>query len=230
MLYHDHGLGKAFTTYADYYGDNVDEDALAYLENSDVSYDGVYCSHFVEHLPVDAVQRLLQSMAERMADDGVVVLVFPDPESIRSQLLGFWRDPEHVRFYHPELVITMAATVGLELEWSSYEAQPHRVVPFAEVPPQVAPTAPLPPFTAGPEHDQYGLLERLLQRLGLVTERRVRGLEQRLQQWSELLHNESQRYMAASEQLQQRTDTLWDVNQTWAWNDNVTIRLRKAAR
>ena len=31
MLYHDHGLGKAFTSYDDYYGDNVDEDALAYL-------------------------------------------------------------------------------------------------------------------------------------------------------------------------------------------------------
>ncbi len=31
MLYHDHGLGKAFTSYDDYYGDNVDEDALTYL-------------------------------------------------------------------------------------------------------------------------------------------------------------------------------------------------------
>lgn len=31
MLYRDHGLGKAFTSYEDYYNDNVDEDALAYL-------------------------------------------------------------------------------------------------------------------------------------------------------------------------------------------------------
>jgi len=31
MLYLDHGLGKAFTEYADYFGDNVDEDALTYL-------------------------------------------------------------------------------------------------------------------------------------------------------------------------------------------------------
>jgi len=31
MLYHDHGLGKAFTSYDDYFGGNVDEDALAYL-------------------------------------------------------------------------------------------------------------------------------------------------------------------------------------------------------
>ena len=31
MLYLDHGLGKAFTSYDDYFGDNVDEDAVAYL-------------------------------------------------------------------------------------------------------------------------------------------------------------------------------------------------------
>ena len=217
--------------YARGMGLDVDnEDALVYLENTNVCHDGIYCSHFVEHLPIEMVQRLLQLMADRLSAGGMLVLVFPDPESIRSQLLGFWRDPEHVRFYHPELVITMAATVGLELEWSSHDAQPHRVVPFAEVPPQVTPTAPLSPFTADPGQGQRGLLERVLGRLGLVTERRFRNLEQRLQQWSELLHNESRRYIAASEQLQQRTDTLWDVNQTWVWNDNVTIRLRKAAR
>ena len=31
MLYHDHGLGKAFTHYDDYFGPNVDDDAFAYL-------------------------------------------------------------------------------------------------------------------------------------------------------------------------------------------------------
>ena len=32
MLYRDHGLGKPFTRYDDYFGDNVDEDAVAYLK------------------------------------------------------------------------------------------------------------------------------------------------------------------------------------------------------
>jgi len=31
MLYRDHGLGRAFMSYDDYFNDNVDEDALAYL-------------------------------------------------------------------------------------------------------------------------------------------------------------------------------------------------------
>jgi 1,4-alpha-glucan branching enzyme len=32
MLYLDHGLGKAFSSYDDYFGDNVDDDAVAYLQ------------------------------------------------------------------------------------------------------------------------------------------------------------------------------------------------------
>ena len=31
MLYYDHGLGKAFTNYDDYFGSNVDDDAFSYL-------------------------------------------------------------------------------------------------------------------------------------------------------------------------------------------------------
>ena len=33
MLYHDHGLGKSFTSYDDYFGDDVDKDALVYLSD-----------------------------------------------------------------------------------------------------------------------------------------------------------------------------------------------------
>lgn len=32
MLYYDHGLGKAFTSYDDYFGGNVDQDAVTYLQ------------------------------------------------------------------------------------------------------------------------------------------------------------------------------------------------------
>jgi SAM-dependent methyltransferase len=204
------------------------DDALAYLENAAVSFDGIYCSHFVEHLPIEVVQRVLQLMAKRLARGGVLVLVFPDPESIRSQLLGFWRDPEHVRFYHPELITSMAATLGLELEWSSYADQPHRVVPFTDIPAPVLQAAPLPPFPATVNTDGYGLVERLLQKCGFVSERRLRGLEERLAAWSSALEYQSWQYVEASSQLEARTSTLWDVNQTWAWNDNVTLRFRKS--
>jgi O-antigen chain-terminating methyltransferase len=154
-------------------------------------------------------------------------MVFPDPESVRSQLLGFWRDPEHIRFYHWELIAAIAATFGLEVEWSSHSEQPHRVVPFAVNPPLVRQSNHLPPF---PEEKKLGALslkEKFLRKLGLVTERRIHQMEQRLLEWSRMLEDQSRDYVIASKQLEERTDSLWDVNQTWAWNDNVTLRLRK---
>jgi hypothetical protein len=55
----------------------------------------------------------------------------------------------------------------------------------------------------------------------------LRGLEERLAAWSSALEHQSRQYVEASKQLEVLTSTLWDVNQTWAWNDNVTLRFRK---
>lgn len=202
----------------------VNEDALAYLGGgAGEDFDAVHCSHFIEHLPADALTRLLELLFKRLPAGGLLVLVFPDPESIRSQLLGFWRDPEHVRFYHPELVAAMAMACGFELESSSYDEQPHRVVSFAEDPPALPALAPVAgaASAAGPA----GPVERFLRLLGLATARRVDALEERLEGLTAGLRGQA----GMSQSLAARTDVLWDINRTWAWNDNVTLRLRKPA-
>jgi len=177
-------------------------DALDYLQRAgehaaSLAFDGVYCSHFVEHLPVDVVQTLLARLARLLPPDGTLVLAFPDPESIRSQLLGFWRDPEHVRFYHPELVATLASAHGFDLEWSSYHEQPHEVVPFA------------------------------LATLGLVPAREHRQLARRIDRLQAALDVTLDQQRRAIAALTDRTDQLWAVNRTWAWNDNAVLKLRK---
>lgn len=202
-------------------------DALEFLDQTRDNFEGVFCSHFLEHLPFEAVQRILQLIARRMIKGGILVLVFPDPESIRSQLLGFWRDPEHVRFYHPELIALIAATVGFELEWSSYLEQPHSAPPFAAhpVPLQRVGTPPLLSAAKGASPRSFG--ERVLQRLGLVTHERFLRLEDRLSEWSSEMALYFRQHAKFDEQLEDRTNMLWSVNQTWSWNDNVTLRLRK---
>lgn len=192
----DYGRGMGLTI--------VTADALEYLADTQQVYDGIYCAHFVEHLPFAQVQVLIERLARRLASGGTLVLVFPDPESIRSQLLGFWRDPEHVRFYHPELVISLARSQGLICDWTSYHEQPHYVEPFALEPPPLDLLQRPPP----------GWADRLLALLGLASARRV---EQLLDQ-----------QVRINSQLQKRTDALWAVNRTWAWNDNVALRLKKA--
>ena len=192
-------------------------DALTYLETAE-GFDGIFCSHFVEHLPFDGVDRLLQLVGAALPPGGRAVFAFPDPESIRSQLLGFWRDPEHVRFYHPDLIETVALAHGLRLTWSTYHDRPHRVVPFPETPPEVPlpPAAAVPPAELGVPAPAGGLRHRL---------RRLLGLEEAAALRAELANVRAE--LAAQRQalqaLRERTDTLWDVNQTWAWDDNAVL-------
>lgn len=110
-------------------------DAATFLEDSAEAFDAIHCSHVVEHLAWPDLTDLMQRLAAAVATNGVIVLVFPDPESIRSQLLGFWRDPDHVRFYHPDVIATLAESCGLTVDFNSQRSTERKVVPFAMTPP-----------------------------------------------------------------------------------------------
>ncbi len=224
--------------------DVYESDALDWLERHPCSYDGIYCSHFVEHLAIDGVERLLHLMARALRPGGRVVLVFPDPESIRSQLLGFWRDPEHVRFYHPELIELIGRSLGLDCVWHSHrEGVTHDVVAFPSAPSvdglppdgvrDSPPPPPVQPSTAARRGLARGLRTHILQFLGLAPASTVRRLEDRL--------HASERHLAALETtlaqsretlacIREDTRRLWQVNQTWAWEDNAVLVLRRQER
>lgn len=174
-------------------------DALEFLAHRTGQYDGLYCSHFVEHLPIDAVQRLIHLCAQALQPGGVAVFTFPDPESIRSQLLGFWRDPEHVRFYHPELIETLAQVHGLQAEFNSQQILGRKVGPFSLQPPLATP-APLAPNS---------WWSRWVKAMGLASAGDMAALGEQ------------------NKHQQQLIEQLWQVNQTWAWEDNVVLCFRK---
>lgn len=196
-------------------------DALNFLRSDQRGFDGIYCSHFIEHLPFDAVRELVSRMASALNPGGVLLLVFPDPESIRAQLLGFWRDPEHVRFYHPELIELLGVSSGLVCEWKSYDDQPHEVSPF---PTHAGPEAEMfafPVLPLGPQrNDQPQLWRRILGRLGI-------GPLSSTRQQVAALADGYQRQGQALDTMRARVDDLWKVNQTWAWQDNAALRFRK---
>lgn len=139
-------------------------DAREALLGSEDTFDAIHCSHFVEHLPMDALTELLALITTVLAPGGRLVLVFPDPESIRSQLLGFWRDPDHVRFYHPDIVETIALSLGLEPEFNSQREERHLIAPFSMTPPE--PEAPPEPYNEASgnsdiEHRMHQLEKRV---------------------------------------------------------------------
>jgi SAM-dependent methyltransferase len=196
-------------------------DALNFLDSDGRVFDGIYCSHFIEHLPFDAVRELVSHMASALNPGGVLLLVFPDPESIRSQLLGFWRDPEHVRFYHPDLIELLGVSSGLVCEWKSYDDQPHEVGPFPAKARSETEVFPLPLLPSSPERDdQAAWWWRILGKLG------VGPLSSSRQQLASLAAG-YQRQGQALAAMRARVDDLWKVNQTWAWQDNAALRFRK---
>ena len=98
----------------------IRSDVLQFLKDSNDSFDGVFCSHLVEHLPFDALVELVEGIARCLSPEGVLVMAFPNPESLDMQLFHFWVDPQHVRFYHPRLIRAMLRHYGLEVEQSTF--------------------------------------------------------------------------------------------------------------
>jgi O-antigen chain-terminating methyltransferase len=182
----------------------AEQDALDFLAEQRGAFDGIYCSHFVEHLPFEGVERLVQLVAQALQPGGKAVFVFPDPESIRSQLLGFWRDPEHVRFYHPDILSVLGRVHGLSSVHNSQNIPGRCVGPFSLAP---------PPAIESPDAVQTGSRwwSRLLARMGVVHV------------------SELQREKVLRLHLQKNLEQLWAVSQTWAWEDNATLVFRKTS-
>jgi SAM-dependent methyltransferase len=106
----------------------AEADIFDFLRTTATRFGGVFCSHLLEHLPFDAVLTLIEDVARCLEPAGVFVAVFPNPESVRMQLSGFWKDPEHVRFYHPDLIGAVCAHYGLAVIGGSFQnATPYRL-------------------------------------------------------------------------------------------------------
>jgi SAM-dependent methyltransferase len=105
----------------------IQADIFDYLERTQENFDGIFCSHLLEHLPFDRVIQFVEWIVKRLDLGGRVVLVLPNPGSIRLHLFGFWRDPEHVRFYTGNLIASVCKHYGLEVEYTNEDETPNRL-------------------------------------------------------------------------------------------------------
>ena len=198
--------------------DVVEQDVFAFLEQTTETYDGVFCSHFLEHLPFEQVLRFFELLAPRVSPAGTVVIVVPNPESIRMQLLGFWRDPEHVRFYHPELLEAVCRHAGLEVIHTNREEVPHLLPPLV-LPQAVEAGRDRPPRPRGRLKEKLrSVYFQLLRRLRLAPAADLPALEARLRQEMD---------------AQRKAIAAWAggagdaINSMWARPDNAAIVCRK---
>ena len=79
------------------------------------AFDGAVLSHVIEHVPPVEALRLLLRVGRRLPEGGLLLVVTPNPESLFTHLVHFWRDPTHVRPYPVELLRRLARATGFSV-------------------------------------------------------------------------------------------------------------------
>lgn len=74
-------------------------DATTFLKVQNETYEGIFCSNFLEHFAPEDVFSLLKGFEVALKPGGRLVLVTPNPRNHQMLTETFWLDPTHVRFY-----------------------------------------------------------------------------------------------------------------------------------
>ncbi|MBI3207550.1 MAG: class I SAM-dependent methyltransferase [Candidatus Solibacter usitatus] len=73
-------------------------DLFAYLRTCEsASFDGLFCSQVVEHLPAHRIPELIQLAADVLQPGGKIVIETPNPECLAIFATHFYLDPTHNR-------------------------------------------------------------------------------------------------------------------------------------
>ena len=134
------------------------------------------------------------------------------------QLFGFWRDPEHVRFYHPELIEAVCQHYGLQVVQTNRQEEPF-AIPSPSFEASKGAVVRSQPLARGwCKETVRGVYFRLLRILRLTPYADVVALEERLRRERETLQD------AVGIWADKAT---WAMNRMWAWPDNAAIVCRK---
>ena len=85
-------------------------EALAGVEAG--SLGGIVSFHVIEHLPPEAVDRLVRLAFAALRPGGLLVLETPNPLSVCVTARSFWIDPTHLRPVHPETLRASFESAG----------------------------------------------------------------------------------------------------------------------
>ncbi|MCP4653791.1 MAG: class I SAM-dependent methyltransferase [bacterium] len=90
-------------------------DLLDYLaEIEEGSLGGLVSFHVVEHLPPEALERLIRLAWRALGKGGALILETPSPLSVVMAARNFWIDPTHRRPVHPASLEVLFREAGFE--------------------------------------------------------------------------------------------------------------------
>jgi O-antigen chain-terminating methyltransferase len=107
-------------------------DLFAWLsEQSEGTFDGIFCSQVVEHLPPDRLPEFVRLCASRLGTGGVLAIETPNPECLAIFATHFYLDPTHTRPVPAHLLAFYMEEFGLG------RVEIHRLAPAVETMPEV---------------------------------------------------------------------------------------------
>lgn len=95
------------------------DDALKFLKNfvkERKTSSGIFCSHFIEHLPPEDAKELLQLCFDALEPGGILIVITPNPKDLRVMTDIFWLDQTHVRPYPLDLLKVMFTRTGFKIK------------------------------------------------------------------------------------------------------------------
>lgn len=88
-------------------------DALEHLEQlEESSLQGITAFHFVEHVPLDVLVKLLDSALVALRPGGILLLETPNPTNLVVGAANFYLDPTHLRVLHPDFLAFLVESRG----------------------------------------------------------------------------------------------------------------------
>jgi len=97
------------------FSDVVREDAVTYLARHTREFDGIFCSHVIEHMSYEDAVTFLRLCSQALRPGGVLVLITPNPQDLTVISEIFWLDPTHIRPYPLRLLTRMVETAGFRV-------------------------------------------------------------------------------------------------------------------
>jgi len=95
--------------------DAEEKDLFSALEEAEEgSLAGIISLHVIEHLPGEALDRLVRLAWSRLMPGGRLILETPNPESVVVAARNFWLDPTHLRPVHPRTLQLVFEQAGFK--------------------------------------------------------------------------------------------------------------------
>jgi len=111
------------------------EDGIRHLEGlPDSSLGGVVAIQVVEHLPHQALKRLLELCATKVKSGGKIVFETINPKSLTALSSNYFRDPSHVFPMHPDTLSYLTTLSGLNVKEVRYLSPVPKAAQFHELP------------------------------------------------------------------------------------------------